>query len=129
MWWANIGMVESAVTCAVEAEPDGVLLGGDFVYSKDPSVEVQVDTVIGLLSRLIESGIPTFAVLGNHDYAGDALEEHCIPVLLNEAVPLDPGAGDRGRQLHIVGVDPEVPGWSTSRPHCGMCPTTRPGSS
>ncbi len=35
--WANTGMVEQAVAAVVEAEPDAVLLGGDFVYSHSPT--------------------------------------------------------------------------------------------
>lgn len=44
MWFANHGMVERAVQAAVEADPDVVLLGGDFVYSSDPTIETQIDT-------------------------------------------------------------------------------------
>ena len=117
MWWANTGMVERAVQRAVDAEPDAVLLGGDFVYSTSPDIETQVDNVVELLSPLIESGIPTFAVLGNHDYAVDAAEElttalegHGIPVLLNEALPLERGSGAEEGRLHVVGIGPEVPG-------------------
>ena len=117
MWWANTGMVERVVERAVDAEPDAVLLAGDFVYSRSPSIETQVDHVLELLSPLIESGIPTFAVLGNHDYAVDAadqlteaLEAQGIPVLLNEALPLERGTGAEETRLHIVGLGPEVPG-------------------
>ena len=111
MWWANTGMIERVVGEVVEEQPDVVLLGGDFLYSSDPGVEIQVDTLLGLLAPLIESDIPMFAVLGNHDYAvgavdelTDALEDSGIEVLLNEAAALasDP-AGD-GPPLHIVGV-------------------------
>jgi predicted MPP superfamily phosphohydrolase len=117
MWWANTGMIERAVERAVRAEPDAVLLGGDFVYSTDPGIQAQVDTVLELLSPLIESGIPTFAVLGNHDYAVGAqdeltaaLESRGIPVLLNEAAPLEQGGGADDERLYVVGLGPEVPG-------------------
>ena len=108
----NDGMVADAVGTIVAADPDVVLLGGDFVYSNDPGVEVQVDRVVELVAPLAESGIPTFAVLGNHDHATGmaeeltrALEGVGIPVLQNEAVPVG-GTGD----LHVVGIGPSRPG-------------------
>lgn len=69
MWWDNAGMVERVVDRVVEEDPDAVLLGGDFVYSQDPSVEVQGGTVMELLAPILDAGIPTYAVLGNHDHA------------------------------------------------------------
>ena len=118
MWWANTGMVERAVETVVEEQPDAVLLGGDFVYSSSPSIPEQVDTVLELLRPIVNSGIPTVAVLGNHDYevgAEDelttALEDAGIRVLSNEAVAL-PAAADSSedQQLHVVGIGPARPG-------------------
>ncbi|WP_278314680.1 metallophosphoesterase [Lolliginicoccus levis] len=118
MWWANTGMVERAVRELVDEDPDAVLLGGDFLYSSDPSIAVQADAVLDLLSPLLDSGIPTFAVMGNHDYKvggaermTTALEERGVDVLLNEAAPL-PGKEDLGpaQQFYVVGVGPKVPG-------------------
>ncbi|CCG03820.1 metallophosphoesterase [Blastococcus saxobsidens] len=116
MWWANEGMVERAVEEIVEDEPDVALLGGDFVYSSSPSVDEQVDTVLDLLDPLLQSGISTFAVLGNHDYAVGAAEEVAtaleaagVTVLRNEAAPV-PGTGTGAAALHVVGVGPVVPG-------------------
>ena len=43
MWFDNDGMVGRAVEAVLEAEPDVVLLGGDFVYSTSPGVPEQVD--------------------------------------------------------------------------------------
>ncbi|MGY2066118.1 metallophosphoesterase [Blastococcus sp. SYSU DS0619] len=116
IWWANTDMVERAVERIVAADPDVALLGGDYVYSRDPSIPEQVDGVLELLGPLVESGIPTFAVLGNHDYkvgAADelttAFEEAGITVLRNEAAPV-PGTGAGAQALHVVGVGPVVPG-------------------
>ena len=117
MWFANTGMVEQAVETIVAAEPDVALLGGDFVYSTDPTIEAQIDTLLELLDPLLASGIPTFAVLGNHDHAvgaadelTTALEDVGVPVLRNEAVPV-PGLGNAaGEALHVVGVGPDRPG-------------------
>ncbi|OMQ16077.1 hypothetical protein A7K94_0204970, partial [Modestobacter sp. VKM Ac-2676] len=114
MWWANTGMVERAVEQAVEADPDLVLLGGDFVYHAGPDVEPEVAAVLDLLAPLLDSGIPTYAVLGNHDYASNAAEELTtalegagVPVLLNESVEV-PGTG--ADPLRVVGVGPARPG-------------------
>ncbi|MGY1855782.1 metallophosphoesterase [Modestobacter sp. SYSU DS0290] len=114
MWWGNPGMTERAVRRAVDAEPDLVLLAGDLVYHAGPDVEPEVETVLELLAPLLDSGIPTYAVLGNHDYASGAeqelttaLEDAGIPVLLNESVPV-PGTGTD--PLHVVGIGPVRPG-------------------
>jgi uncharacterized protein len=116
MWFANHGMVERAVEAAVEAEPDVVLLGGDFVYSSDPTIETQIDTLMALIEPLVDSGIPTYAVLGNHDYAVDAadelttaLEDAGIPVLRNTAVPVPGPVDDPAEQLYVVGIGPDLP--------------------
>ncbi|MGY1609267.1 metallophosphoesterase [Geodermatophilus sp. SYSU D00700] len=117
MWFANTGMVERAVATITAAEPDVALLGGDFVYSTDPSIEAQIDTLLELLGPLLDSGIPTFAVLGNHDHAVDAADELTtalegagVPVLLNEAAPVPGPAGADGPALHVVGIGPDTPG-------------------
>ena len=116
MWFANEGMVERAVETAVEAEPDVVLLGGDFAYSTDPGIETQIDHLLDLLAPLLESGIPTYAVLGNHDYEVDAadelttaLEDAGIPVLRNAAAAVPGPVDDPAQQLHVVGIGPDVP--------------------
>ena len=117
MWWANTGMVERIVRRAVEAEPDAVLIAGDFLYSESPDVAEQVEVALDLLAPLLEAGIPTFAVLGNHDYATNgadevvaALEERGVEVLQNESLPLSGVEGNGGEALHVVGLGPHRPG-------------------
>lgn len=128
MWWANGGMVERVVARVVDERPDAVLIPGDFLYSSSPSVGAQVDTVMEQLQPLVDSGIPTYAVLGNHDYAVGgadeltaALEAAGIPVLSNEAVVLErPGSAGDGADaadgpdgadaLHLVGLAATQPG-------------------
>lgn len=117
MWLANPGMVERVVDRVVEANPDAALLGGDFVYSTDPGVGVQVDTVLGLVAPLIDAGIPTFAVLGNHDYATgaaeeltEALEDRGVEVLRNEAATVPSRLGADATELYVVGLGPKRPG-------------------
>jgi len=116
MWWANDAMVERIVARVVRERPDVVLIPGDFLYSSDPSVAEQVRTVMDQLAPLVESGIATYAVMGNHDHAvggaeemTDALETVGIPVLHNEAVVLD-GPGSGGPPLYVVGLAASRPG-------------------
>jgi uncharacterized protein len=114
----NDGMVERSVDTILAADPDVVLLGGDFVYGDDSGADVQVERVLELARPLAASGVPTFAVLGNHDHAAGmaeeltrALEGVGIPVLQNEALPVPgSGGGDPASRLHVVGVGPVWPG-------------------
>lgn len=113
MWWANTGMVERVVDRVVASDPDAVLLGGDFLYSSDPSTQVQVDTVLELLAPLLGTDIPVFAVLGNHDHAVGAAEELTAALeergveVLNEAAALPaPGGADPAQMLYVVGLGP-----------------------
>lgn len=117
MWFANTGMVARAVETVVAAEPDAVLLGGDFLYSTDPSVEMQIDTLLELLDPLLGAGIPAYAVLGNHDHAVGAADELTtalqgvgIPVLVNEVAVVPGPVADPARQLHVVGIGAETAG-------------------
>lgn len=114
MWGTNTGMAERAVERIVEEEPDLILLGGDFVYGDDPST---VDDAMSILPPIVDSGITTAAVLGNHDYEAhaeeeltSALESSGISVPLNEALPLSPDDAAPEEQFHVVGVGPARPG-------------------
>ena len=126
MWWANEGMVRKAVEEIVKDRPALVLLAGDFLYKPNGEARDQVDDVLELLRPLIASRIPTYAVLGNHDWSlhkkddpenrraairmRTALESAGIPVLHNQAIPLArnaraaPGAP---APLHLVGIGSE----------------------
>jgi predicted MPP superfamily phosphohydrolase len=113
---ANTWTVRRMVARIVEERPDLVLLGGDFVYSDSPDAARQVATVVDLFRPLTEAGLPTYAVLGNHDVeqdAGPLLKEQLgaigIPVLANEAVPLPPEPPE-GPPLYLVGIAPHLPG-------------------
>lgn len=134
MWWANTGMVERVVDRVVEADPDVVLLGGDFVYSSDPSAARQVDTVLSLLSPLLDSGIPIFAVLGNHDHAVGAaeqltaaLEDSGVDVLRNEAATLPAAGGaDPAQPFYVVGLGPARPGLADAEQALDSVPEDAP---
>ena len=57
-----------------------------------------------LMKPILESrNLPQFGILGNHDFIEMVreLERHGLPILLNEATPLERD----GQQLWIVGVD------------------------
>lgn len=114
----NERAMREAVAHVVRLRPAAVLLLGDFVY------DAEVDEVAGKLARvadilrpLMEAGLPTYAVLGNHDYGlhtqHDDLEPGVaeavvaelrsigVTVLRNEAVRFGPGEP----ALYVVGVD------------------------
>lgn len=117
MLLANEGTARRMVDRLVEDPPAAVLLGGDFVYSRDPDPATQIATVLDIVGPLPAAGIPTFAVIGNHDVAvevSDELERRMadagIQVLRNEAVPLAPPGDPDGPPLHIVGLGSHVAG-------------------
>jgi hypothetical protein len=113
MWLDNEGMVEKAVEEVVQMEPDLILLTGDFLYGEKPE---SLARAVDMARPLADSGIPTYAVLGNHDYSMQKpdgkpdveragrlerqLESIGIEVLENESVALSKGA----ETLHLVGV-------------------------
>ncbi len=85
---------------------DLLLLGGDFI-DDDPRLLTQLGQAVGGLKPF---GIPTFAVLGNHDYTsfgGDVaplitcLQAQGVTVLRNEAAVVTLGS----QRLLIVGLD------------------------
>jgi hypothetical protein len=74
MWWANTDAIRRVVAKTVELHPAFVLIAGDFVYKAEYDVDPLMQEVLGLLQPLIDSKIPTYAVLGNHDY--ELMNEH-----------------------------------------------------
>lgn len=119
MWGANTGMARRAVREAVARRPAAVLLAGDFIYKPDADPRELVREVTDILEPLARSGIPAYAVLGNHDWGLnrkhgsenplaarrvlEGLERAGIRVLHNQAVPLAPPGGV-GTPLYVVGV-------------------------
>lgn len=118
MWFGNEGTVTKIVNRIIKERPAAVLLAGDFVYhptdddspgdvEKEDSSNFmsEVNNAVALLRPLTEAGIPSYAVLGNHDYGmgypdsvknqrlADAvtqtLEAAGIRVIKNAAVPLE----------------------------------------
>ncbi len=127
MWLDNVWTVERIVDSIIEARPAAALIAGDFVYHVGEDASPEITQAVSLLEPLADAGIPTYAVLGNHDYAmptskapknaalaaavREALEAAGIRVLQNEALPLTlPGAsqGALSDALYLVGVGSHV---------------------
>lgn len=125
--FANTDTARRAVAGLVERRPAAVLIGGDLVYESAPNPDPEIEKVVDILRPLPTAGIPTYAVLGNHDYAAEtgatsggdlvagrlagALESVGIRVLRNDAARLP--APDDGRPsagaLYLAGVGPHRP--------------------
>jgi predicted MPP superfamily phosphohydrolase len=116
---ANEAISRRAVSRILEEKPDLALLAGDFVHDTHAAIA----PAVALVRPLVDAGIPTYAVLGNHDYAmpsrgsrGDRclarelereLRSAGITVLSNDVVELK-REGDR-EPLYLVGVAPHTP--------------------
>ena len=118
LWLGNRATARRAVARAVAARPAFVLLAGDLVHDTARGI----GPVAELLRPLSAAGIPTYAVLGNHDYGmpterhkadrelaaalTEALEEVGVRVLGNESVLLE---NEHGETLYLVGMDSSLP--------------------
>lgn len=118
LWGDNPGTARRGVAKIIEAKPAIALISGDFLYHPGENITPEINTAVDIVRPLVEAGIPTYAVLGNHDYGmsskkarpkieeaaqlESALESAGIEVLENEAVPLSfPGSDE---SLYLVGV-------------------------
>lgn len=122
-WFSNVGTVKRVLKRVREARPAVALIAGDFVYDSARDPDGAIGLAVELVGSLPADGIPTYAVLGNHDYAHEsdepeprrrriardldrALEAAEVRVLHNEPVPLPspapPAAGEP--PLYLVGV-------------------------
>ena len=138
MWLDNRAAVRRIVNRLIEQQPAAVLIAGDFIYeptgegTKEEAQEEmeledyreameQIHDVVRLMGPLPRSGIPTYAVLGNHDYGLQwpndvklkhvarllkrALNQVDIVVLDNEAIALSAGKSIRDSYpLYLVGI-------------------------
>ena len=103
----TVDRVRSIVKRLLAAEPELILLAGDFVSTHTRLVRaLPIEPVAEALAALAAAA-PTFAVLGNHDwyYGGPrvarALTANGIRVLANEAVRVEL----RGGGLWLAGLD------------------------
>jgi uncharacterized protein len=111
LFLANVDTVRRAVELVVRERPAMCLIAGDFVYNAARQPARAVAQVLEALQPL--AGVPTYAVLGNHDYAEEAegkaasvaaavcqgLGQAGVRVLHNEAVEVGSG-------LYLVGIGP-----------------------
>jgi uncharacterized protein len=131
MWWSNTDAAHRLVDRVVDMHPALVLLAGDYLYEPDDgNVDEQIRTVLSIVKPLVDNHIPTYGVLGNHDY--NLMNEHSdqenhyahlirvaldsvgVKMLDNRSVALPaPGAADStavradssaGAVLYLVGV-------------------------
>lgn len=139
MWLGNERMVRRMVGHIVAERPALVLIAGDFVYEpidEDEPEDVgeeyepaeaseELGKVEALLRPLVEARIPTYAVLGNHDYGMETRESVKldwlarlvtrrltglgIRVLRNEAVALPAAGSEADGLLSLVGIGPVIP--------------------
>ena len=144
MWLDNTSTIRRIVEQLIEQRPAIVLIAGDFIYDpgEDPSEEI--NKAVEIVRSLPQAGIPTYAVLGNHDYGmkkkqaqpneqlarqlHDALEAVGVQVLQNEAVALAP-SGNRNQTtaktgdtapLYLVGIGAHWP--DRDRPKVALAP-------
>ncbi|MGB7439583.1 MAG: metallophosphoesterase [Coleofasciculaceae cyanobacterium] len=121
MWLDNTNTVQRSVDLLKEKSPALVLISGDFIYHAFKGNEEEIAKVVDLVRPLPEAGIPTYAVLGNHDYGmisldtppkedlatrlETALEAAGINVLRNEAVKLSlPENSANNPAFYLVGI-------------------------
>lgn len=127
IWGDNTSTIRRIVTQLVELRPTAVLITGDFIYEPGNTPSQELSKVTYLVRPLSEAGIPTYAVLGNHDYrlrnsnqtsddhlstqVRQALEAAGVQVLKNEAVtlklpenPLQTQAKTDEKALYLVGI-------------------------
>lgn len=106
--WMDAGRLQRVADLVLEQKPDLLLLTGDFlighVFDKDSEQHLQ--TLIEVLSPLAKS-IPSFGILGNHDYWTNAdavremLQASDIRDMTNTVFPVSRGNAD----FYICGVD------------------------
>lgn len=129
MWLDNTPTIRRIVEQLVKERPALVLISGDFIYRPGQNPSQEINKVIELVRPLLESGIPTYAVLGNHDYGlamgsknqqlasqlHESLQAVGVKVLKNEAVSLvlpvnrDHPMAKTEENLYLVGIGPHLP--------------------
>lgn len=106
--WMNRERFADVIRAAKDQKPDILLLTGDFLigHSFTTSSEESLQDIIEVLSPLVRS-IPSFGVLGNHDYwtnanaVRDMLKSCGVIDLSNSIFTLARGS----ETLHLCGVD------------------------
>ncbi|MBI5566247.1 MAG: metallophosphoesterase, partial [Chloroflexi bacterium] len=100
--YVGVDEIRSAVEATNQLQPDAIVLTGDYVTREADRMDECAHELRALTAA---SGV--YAVLGNHDYwsgpdhIARVLKHHSIPVLINEAMPVERD----GARLWIAGVD------------------------
>ena len=118
LWGDNRATARRSIEKLLEIKPAVVLISGDFLYHPGANLQPELEAVVDIVRPLVEAGISTYAVFGNHDYGMSsksappkiqeaerlevALETAGIKVLQNESVQLLLSEG--GEPLYLVGV-------------------------
>ncbi len=118
LWGDNRSTASRSVAQIIEAKPAVALISGDFLYHPGKNIKPEITTAVDIVRPLVEAGIPTYAVLGNHDYGMSskkaqpkteeaerlekALATAGIKVVDNEAVQLQ--LPNNNEPLYLVGV-------------------------
>jgi predicted MPP superfamily phosphohydrolase len=106
--WMNAERLQRVVDMVLDQKPDLLILTGDFLIGRnfDENSEKLIQELIEILAPLAES-IPSYAVLGNHDYWTNAdavrgmLKACNIVDLTNTIFTIS----REGESLHLCGVD------------------------
>jgi predicted MPP superfamily phosphohydrolase len=106
--WMNSERLQHAVDLILAEKPDLLLITGDFLIGHifDGNSEGHLQILIKILTPLAKS-IPSFGVLGNHDYWTNAdairemLQQSGIKDLTNSSFTVSRGS----EKLHLCGVD------------------------
>lgn len=122
MWLHNTPTIRRVVRRIIAERPACVLIAGDFIYDR----RTAIPEVVQLTKPLIDAGLPTYAVFGNHDYAQptkddppdkqlaqdlrEALESVGVKVMHNEVVALALPSASDDDPLYLVGVGAHTPG-------------------
>jgi uncharacterized protein len=121
MWLANTPTIRRIVAQLVKERPSAVLIIGDFIYNAGDDPSAEINQAIELVRPLPIAGIPTYAVLGNHDYGmkskhdspdvaqatklAASLKTVGVQMLQNEVVPLASSTKlDEQAVLYLVGI-------------------------
>ena len=117
MWFDNTGTMRDSIKKLVEEKPAAVLITGDFIYHSLPNASEELSKVTQAIQPLIKANIPTYAVLGNHDYSHkpalpelgeqvkNTLEGIGVKVLQNQAVKIEsPVIQQSNQPLYLVGI-------------------------
>jgi uncharacterized protein len=106
--WMNADRLQHVANLVISQKPEAVLITGDFLvgHGFDATAQRSIQDLIDVLSPLA-AAIPSFAILGNHDYWTNAkavremLRLSQISELTNTVATLRRGT----KKLHLCGLD------------------------